>query len=396
MGARACNDHCMLSVLPSTSELSRAHFVECGGEPYAMGRQQGETQREVLAGLLDAALASLGSGAGSATGRLPALLWKALDGPTGALVAQFRGRLEAQFANQCERLRGIAEGAGIPVTRFYFALAAGLWLETTVAPVGGVAFAIEKARSSGGVLLARNVDARVFLKGATQVRASHPSRGYGSIEFGFVNEPGSHVGLNEAGLAVSMTSACDPGATRVGVPASWALQEVLERYRTVGEAVAYLSGLSFARPRTFVLGDATGSVALLEVANLATRVRRARDGYVVDANRLQTRVPKVGRATRVDEWVRFALRQRVDAGAAALSREKRLVALLSGTRGISRDDVLKVLRDAGPDDRMGQDTPCVESVTRATIGSVVCFAEGRRMLVATGRPDREEFAAYGF
>ncbi len=73
------------------------------------------------------------------------------------------------------------------------------------------------------------------------------------------------AGINEAGLSLvwTTTAANPPVAPEVGVPTYVLVAEVLRR-RTVEEAIRYIQSVKLAGAFNFLLGDAEGSVAVVE------------------------------------------------------------------------------------------------------------------------------------
>src|SRR5690606_19135760 len=147
---------------------------------------------------------------------------------------------------------------------------------------------------------------------APLVRRSAPRRGLAALELTRAALAGSLAGVNEAGLA-ALALEVDPSAT---VPATLFAQRVLERCRSVDEALAFLAPAGPGVGRGLLLADASGALAR------------------VGEGRLELDPPRAwGRA-------RAPLARRALDGA------------------LEAEDLVRLLRDHGPEDRGDAATLC--------------------------------------
>ncbi len=299
--------------------------LECAGEP----REQGSAQGEAWAAELRAWPRRARGG-----------------GPLGQVLARRRARrrrwpaLAAELPELAARLEGIAAAARVAPGALLLALERG--------EAAGGALVVPAAQARGGApLLALVLDGEAS-DSAPLVRRSAPRRGLRALELTRAARAGSLAGVNEAGLA-ALALDVDPSAA---LPATLWAQRVLERCRSVDEALAFLAPAGPSAGRGLLLADPSGALA---------RVGEGR----LEADALlgwgRARAPLARRAP-----------------AAPLEAE----------------DLVGLLRDHGPHDRGDAATLCRHGGREAQAATIL-DPGGRALLAALGRPCEQHFTRVG-
>ncbi|MBC7258986.1 MAG: hypothetical protein H5T65_07035 [Chloroflexi bacterium] len=143
---------------------------------------------------------------------------------------------------------------------------------------------------TGQPLLAKNRDQNLEQLGLQCVVRARPTSGYPYVGVTALGWPGlASSGLNAAGLAVADTHvpSTDLGP---GLPRWWMMVCILERCRTVGEALDYLTAAPRLGNGNLVLADAQGAIAVFEEGHAHFGIRTPEDeqGYLVASNHFVT------------------------------------------------------------------------------------------------------------
>jgi predicted choloylglycine hydrolase len=147
-----------------------------------------------------------------------------------------------------------------------------------------------KASSTGGPLLARNLDysSLGYVQHYTLVTVYRPKGKLAFASVGFPGLVGVLSGMNEAGLALAVLEVYDvkPGETSFdarGVPYALCLRRVLEKAKTIDEAVAVLKAMRRTTCINVAIAD-KNDVAVLEVTPEKIVRREPKKGVVAAAN----------------------------------------------------------------------------------------------------------------
>ena len=248
----------------------------CGGAPRDLGVDQGRAAREAVR----AAVAQLPLSTRIGVG-LPLL--------GGDLLAA-RSRRDAGcfFPHMCERLAGLARGAGVARAGLEALLARELAAAGVAAPgaAAGVAVVAAPERTGGAPLAARTLapppgaGARPWL-----LRRSAPEHDWRSLE---VTSPWlvpALAGVNERGLAVvALVFPPAPGSLAgCAAPALLLAQDCRQRCDGTQKAIEWCERRPAGGSAALLFADASGDVAEMAVAGPERRVRRARDGVLASA-----------------------------------------------------------------------------------------------------------------
>lgn len=214
------------------------------GSAFARGRQHGEARRDAI---VERVISAVCEPAGSVELEGLAEPW---ERAIGSIAPEVR-----------EELRGIAQGAGRSTAEIVLLNAFEAFDLARQSELGGcTTVALPRA---GGSIVGQNWDANPTLAATVEVHRHVVDRG---LDMVMLASPGGlgWIGMNAAGLAFTTTDLLTR-ATGQGVPSQVARRVLLTK-RTVGDAIAVLRELPMVGGRTYVLGDAKGSVATLELA----------------------------------------------------------------------------------------------------------------------------------
>ncbi len=368
-------------------------MVTCAGEPRAQGFAQGEATRAELRAVLDAFLTSPEVGL-----RRPRALPRSLH--RRAVRWRARRLLEAPLRNAlpevAERAAGIAAGAAVPLDLVLLAPAAELMLgEVDWQQAACSAVALGPARTANGEpALAKSFDYPERYRVGFLVRRSAPQGGLSSIEVTAAPLAGCHSGLNAAGLAVTYNYGHAQQRSPHPIPVSGWVQRVLERCRTVDEAIALLRGARRGGGAILTLADSEGALAVVELSPARLAVRRDPEALAATNHYLTPELvaQDVPSAAVYGPRAIPALRgRRVRASSEA--RLERLDHLLTGPlrRGVTASQLIAALRDHGPAGRGNDLTVCRHGPHFETTCGVILLPASRRLLVAFGRPCEQHF-----
>lgn len=111
-------------------------------------------------------------------------------------------------------------------------------------------------------------------------------------------------GVNQHGLAIGLTSV-HPRSCRPGLNAGLLLRYLLEKCRTVSEAISCLHRLPIASAQTLILADGAGETALVECSGegIETTASLSRDrSFVCSVNRFYLGKMADCNCDRIDDW----------------------------------------------------------------------------------------------
>ena len=214
-----------------------------------------------------------------------------------ARARRYRDAIAGQSQDYFDGMRGIADGAGLPLdvivalnVRYeiiYYqtaALAMATPVMSEVARDGCTAFAIApEASANGHLLLGQNWDWIPLVQGAL-LHTAEPD-GLETLSFTEAGIFGGKIGLNSAGLGLvinGITSTRDSWL-ELNAPFHLRCYQIL-RSRTVEAAVAVIAGTPRACSANYLLAQAPDCVANVEAAPHTIHRLTCHDGLVVHAN----------------------------------------------------------------------------------------------------------------
>lgn len=179
-----------------------------------------------------------------------------------------------------DELRGVVDGGTLDAGALQaFALTLGEGPACSVVAISGAHTA------DGKPLFGRNFDFFEWDLPYQELYRTYPTGGLASLGSTDVLI-GREDGLNEAGLAIAQTHVSSHGY-EPGVLFSLAGRMILDRCRTVPEAVALLGAIPHVRANNWLLMDAGGTIATVETSPRGTAATYATDGFAIVTNQFR-------------------------------------------------------------------------------------------------------------
>lgn len=242
--------------------------IECTGDPRAMGEAQGRSLRSTIRACVS------GSGV-TPRGRAPYSLRPFISGP---VLAGGMGReIVRHYPHLSERIQGLARGADLPTAALMGAFVRAA--ENPGSAESPIAEAPAIVRCGGGeVELSRTLERRNH---SWLVRRSVPQVGFRSVELTVAWLATAVMGVNEAGIAVTLA----PHAPRtngalgdIAPSAALLVQECLQRFESLEGCLDWALKRPVSGRFSLALADATGAAAVVDVTPNGRVVTPAKEG----------------------------------------------------------------------------------------------------------------------
>ncbi|MBW1882361.1 MAG: hypothetical protein JRG94_16990 [Deltaproteobacteria bacterium] len=287
-------------------------FIECVGDPRAMGHCQGLAHRAAI----QANIAALGFPIRRS--RLPSLFaltsGSELGGGTGREVIR-------HYTHLAERMAGIARSADVPFSSLMklFCTSTNGAAAKQELLASAVAVGAQQVQDiASGPLVLRTLAGSSTEESPWILRKSRPEVGFASAEITLPWLATAVAGINQAGVAVAMAPRSEsyaagiaPGAVDVrhAPHAVLLVQECLQRFEDLAGCLDWCS----KRPRSgnvsLIIADAEGRLARVEIEGFECRIVEPDAGFAID-----------GASVEIDRRLRnhYLERQRIDLDAMPL------------------------------------------------------------------------------
>lgn len=353
--------------------MKRLRLLECGGSPAEIGRQYGEAARENIRKGLDMLMAWLEHAP------YPCRVDRA---SVCAAAGKYLPNVERFFPEAVERIRGMAEGSGLP---FEECFAVSCYTELVgvypyLAPMC-TSFAVAgPATKTGQTIIGQNVDWHQ----ETPLDLMHVIHPDGSEHLALTFFCASSIFLTSHGLANSANLTLAPmGPVTDHTPFSCFLPEAM-RQPTAGKALDILKKYSRG-VEYFHVADADGRMAGVESVYDGCTVLEPQEGVLVHANHYETE------AYTKDDVARMHISD-------SFKRADRLRELIREHYGeLTPELMMKLMADheGYPYSICRHLDPNVPyALSAISAASVVMVPEERVMYVAAGPPCENGFAEY--
>ncbi len=236
--------------------MTALDVVHCSGAPRDLGLDQGRA----FAGRIAEEAAEIRSDG--------AVLRWAFEQRSDGPAARVRRDTLRYFPHMGERAMGMAAGSGVGDRALAGLLARAFHASADAAAsvlLGGEPFLVRTLRPGKSLFL----------------RHSAPDTDFHSVEIALPWRVPSLAGVNERGLAVASVAVEAASGEGHAAPAVLLTQDVLQRFDLVEKALEWLESRPAGGAADFVLADATGAVAGLEVRPSARPRREPTAGTVV-------------------------------------------------------------------------------------------------------------------
>lgn len=261
-------------------------------------------------------------------------------------------------------------------------------------------FALPEATSDNSLIFGRNYDFPNVLQPFQIVREEIPDIGYKNLNFTQYPLVGSHMGLNEKGLAIGYNYGRSwkkkPLDFRLkGVPGTFIVQEVLETCASTQEAIDFIAKFpNRANGCHYGLMDTSGDTCIIETTSTRHAIRRPEDGILAHTNHYQTTELK---DANLPDYVRFKMDDMdISPIESPKRRYQREIELLKKYRGLINMEIFKsILSDH--DNREPDDfTVCTHGPAAGTLGSIIIFPDKKEFWVTDNYPCISEYENFTF
>ncbi|MHA1269466.1 MAG: C45 family autoproteolytic acyltransferase/hydrolase [Candidatus Helarchaeota archaeon] len=266
-------------------------FIHVKGNHYEMGVQQGEQLpiKETIKKILHSEIFQ------EVTPKLvPIFIIKTILGLLGR--SNIKKAVKKYIPNQLEKMKGIAKGSKIGMNIQYgvhfIEVYSGNPKSTSYIPSSACTklFAIPPATANNLIMYGRNYDFPKALRPYQMVRLSEPDDYYKNICITQYPLAGTHMGLNEKGLAVGINYArtwekYPDDFSYKGVPPTLIVQEILENFSSTIEAIDYITKFQArSNAQHYGIMDKSGDCCVIETTHNDYAIRRPNDGILAHSN----------------------------------------------------------------------------------------------------------------
>ena len=305
------------------------------------------------------------------------------------------------YPKQAQRLKGIAEGAGINMST-------ALLLQSMEMLTGKPSFHVEACTSLGfspqrtstnETIVAKNFDYPNDFAPYHLTCETKPEEGYKTLGCKMGPQPGMLEGINEHGLAVTYNLAYTTETPSNFVPLSIVLQEMLETCKTTDEAVKFMTQAKRGgHEALLMLADAEDSLKTVEITSNHAATRDTANEQIINTNHYLTpemqqheiphnaiysgKIAKEMLGTRVHE--------------SSEQRLKRAQELLKGKTKIDENKIITILRDHGKDNKPSMFTICRHAEYASTLRSVIFYPNRKAIKLLYGNPCQNEYTEFKF
>lgn len=340
------------------------------GSDYEIGFQQGESCR----GSIQQAVKEV-FGVKEVLQNKPAFLPKSFFEVFAKRRADkmLRRDLFHQYPKHADRIRGIADAAGVEVSSLLFIQ----MLEMVIAACTSLGF-FSEATSVNQTILAKNFDYANFAKPYSLVCRTKPSNGYETLCCRLTPLSGSLDGMNEHGLCVTYNLARSVDKSEFHIPTSVIMQEMLETCKSTRESVDFLNKVKKGgRDGIITLADPTNDIATVELSSQHMQLCEPQSEIVINTNHYQSAEMKLVEKTPVyyNSPARF----------------ERARKLLQNRTNIDEGIIKAVLRDHGSDNIAGDTTICMHGELFGTGRSMIMYPKKGAMVLLFGHPCQNEY-----
>jgi len=306
------------------------------------------------------------------------------------------------YPKQAERLKGIAEGAGVDMSWAFFAQSMELLVTfgssiIRVPACTSLGFNPQRTRTKE-TIIAKNFDYPNHFSPYHLTCLTKPTEGYSTLGCKMAPLPGMIDGMNEHGLTVTYNLAFSTEEPVCHAPISLALQEMLETCKNTEEAVKFIINAKHAGNALLMLGDAGGDLRTVEISHNHAATREPIKNQLINTNHYHTQEMQKYEVPRNAVFSEKALKEWVGKRVHESSEQRLMRAqeLLSSKDKIDENKIVTILRDHGKDNKPSNLTICQHGEYNSTLRSVIFYQNRRTTKVLYGNPCQNEYAEFAF
>ncbi|MGB9727287.1 MAG: C45 family autoproteolytic acyltransferase/hydrolase [Nitrososphaeria archaeon] len=298
------------------------------------------------------------------------------------------------YPRQCERLRGIAEGAGVELSMIMLMIS----LEASGFSLGGCTSLGVSSRMmiEEEPVLAKNFDFPTEFTEYQVIIESRPDSGFGTLGCAIIPSPGVLDGLNEHGLAVSCNFAYSLDKPTCIIPLSITVQEMLENCRTVDEALEFLKSCERGGYGAIVtLIDSDSNIGVIELSPHNYSIREVEGHAIVTNHYITEKMQRI----ELPKEVLYSKKAPPELSGKRVheSSEKRYArveCLLRKHDKIDETYIISIMKDHGEENRPSDLTICRHIPYHNTIRSTIMYPKKMVMKTAFGNPCEREYQKF--
>ncbi len=379
--------------------LSSIKLERFSGTHYEIGVQQGKAVRELLHQTIEQI-----PNFGEVKRMKPRLM------PTSLFMQLARRRATKTLENdifqnypkQAERLKGIAEGAGIDLSWGFFAQSMELLVtfgSSMVRVPACTSLGFTQLRTTTKeMIVAKNFDYPNHFLPLHLTCHTKPTGRNQTLGCTMAPLPGMLDGMNEHGLTVAYNLAFSIEEPTCFAPLSIALQEMLETCKNTEEAIRFITNAKRAGSGLLMLADNEDGVKTVEISHNHSATREPIGNQIINTNHYLTEEMQKYEVPRNAVFSEKARKELVGKKVHRSSEErlKRSQDLLSIWDKIDENTITSVLRDHGQENIPSNFTICQHGEYASTLRSVIFYPKRKMFKVLYGNPCQNEFSEFSF
>lgn len=379
--------------------LSAITLQNYSGSHYEIGVQQGKAIREVIDNALEQ-LSNLKFVKQMKPRLLPSFLFLTLAKHKAEKL--LKKDINQQYPKQAQRLKGIADGAGVSISTILFLQSLELLITLKessyqVQACTTIGFSPKKTKS-GETIIAKNFDYLNEIASYHLTCQTKPEDRYQTLGCTFASFPGIIDGMNEHGLTVTYNTAFTTDKPKHFTPLSIVLQEMLETCKNTNEAVNFLSQAKRTANALLTLGDSYGNIKGVEISSNHCSIRDIKNNVIINTNHYHTtemqkyEIPH--NAVFSDEISKSLRGIRVHKSSE--QRLKRIRELLNNKVKIDENKTIAILCDHGRDNKPSMFTICTHGEITSTLRSNIFYPNRKTIKVLYGYPCQNKYTKFKF
>jgi predicted choloylglycine hydrolase len=307
------------------------------------------------------------------------------------------------YPKQAQRLKGIAEGAGIDIPTLLFMQAVELFRITEsdyrLQACTSLGFSPQRT-ATAETIIAKNFDYPNQYEPYHLTCRTNPNGRFRTLGCTMAPLPGMLDGMNEHGLTVTYNLADTTDTPKSSVPLSIVLQEMLETCKNTDEAVEFVTNAKRGgHDALLLLADTEGDIKTVEISSNHAATRKMVDNQIINTNHyLETEMQQYEIPHNAVLWGKTIPEDMkgIRVHESSEQRLRRAEELLRDKVKVDEDKIVTILRDHGKDDKPSWTTICRHGKYGSTLRSMIFYPDRKTMKVLYGRPCQNEYVEFTF
>ncbi|MEM2636727.1 MAG: C45 family peptidase [Candidatus Korarchaeota archaeon] len=348
-------------------------FVEISGNHYEMGKDIGHLYKNVI----DQAIKVLYSSQSvqrSKPAVVPIFLLRAY---IRIIAINLRKKIEKKFPEMHEYMRGLSEGAELDILTLYE-------INLFESLSGDIKFEMALPGGCTGYcsanLIGKNYDFPLEFEPFQFVRLSRPKGKHAVLACTHHPIPGTHDGINDAGLTILYTYKYCLDYDLEGIPNTILIQYALENFDNADDAVEFFKKAERATGASFLIADGKNAYVLETSGkkySLRTGDKMATANIYVSQEMKSVEIPR-------DTHFKLKGLTHIRVLESSEKRLKRMEEMLNGINTV--EDLIKAFSDHGPEEIGSDNTICRHADFWKTLSTQIFVPSEKKLVVCSGNP----------